>query len=142
MSRTAPKVARLGQLPLFAGCDSRALERIAVDIDLATIDAGTALIHEGSLSHAAYIVESGTADVVVGGQVVAGIGEGETIGEIGLLAPSPSQATATVRAATEMSLLVIPHNRFQHLLEEVPSLGVAMARELARRLRETDSRLH
>ncbi len=141
MARTDPKVARLAEAAFFAGCDEKALERIAMDIDMVDIKAGTTLMMEGGLSHEAYIVESGNAEVVVGGRVVAEIGEGETIGEIGLLDPSPAQSTATVRSTTDMSVLLIPHNRFQHVLEEIPSVGIAIARELARRLRVTDAKL-
>jgi CRP-like cAMP-binding protein len=41
-----------------------------------------------------------------------------------------------------MSLMVIPHQQFEQVLRETPGLGIAIARELAQRLRATDDRLH
>ena len=88
----------------------------------------------------AYVIESGTAEVLIDGESVAEIPEGEMIGEIGLLVRGA--ASATVVAKTPMSLMVIPHQRFEQILGETPGLGIAIARELAQRLQATDARLH
>lgn len=77
--------------------------------------------------------------MIIDDDVVAEIPEGEMIGEIGLLLSGP--ATASVRAKTAMSLLIIPHDRFGQVLDDTPGLGVAIARELAQRLRNIDERL-
>ena len=133
------KIDRLQASKLFAKCDKRALADLASAVDEASIVAGRTLITQGSRLNEAYAVQSGTAEVVVDGVVVGQIPAGELIGEIGLFDPGP--ASATVRALTDMELLVIPHNRFAQILDQTPGLAAAIARELAVRLRNTDARI-
>lgn len=134
------KIERLSQVPLFKGCDKKGLAELATAIDSVDVDPGKVLFREGAVQHEAFIIESGTAEVSIDGEVVAQIPEGEMIGEIGLLTRSP--ATATVTAVTPMSLLLVPHQRFHQVLENTPGLALAIAKELAERLRATDARLH
>lgn len=134
-----PKVERLAAVPLFASSDKRSLERLASAIDVIEVEEGATLFRQGAMQHEAFVIESGTASVSIDGEVVAEIPEGEMIGEIGLLTRQP--ASATVVASTPMSLLMIPHQRFAQVLDEVPGLGTAIAYELAKRLRAMDARL-
>lgn len=137
---TDPKVERLAAVPLFKGCDKKELERLATAIDTLDVAAGHTLFRQGAIHHEAFIVEAGTAEVSVDGEVVAEIPEGEMIGEIGLLTRAP--ASATVVAKTAMSLLLIPHQRFEQIASDAPGLGLGMARELAHRLQAMDARMH
>ena len=134
------KIERLHAVPLFARCDKKELQELASVIDTADVAAGDVLFRQGSVHHEAYIIESGTAEVEVNGEVVAEIPPGEMIGEVALLARGP--ASATVRATTDMSVLVVPHQRFHQILMNAPGLGIAIAKELAVRLQATDARLH
>lgn len=135
-----PKLERLHAVPLFAGCDKKELERLSTAIDTISVSAGTTLFRQGAKQHEALVIESGEAEVAIDGEVIATIPAGEMIGEIGLITRSP--ATATVTAATDMSLLVIPHQRFEAVLHDTPGLAWAIAQELAHRLQATDARLH
>lgn len=135
-----PKVDRLHAAPLFASCDKKELDRLAAAIDTLDIADGRALIKQGTVTHEAFIIESGEADVTIDGELVATIPAGEMVGEIGLLTRSP--ATATVTAKGEMSVLLIPHQRFEAIVSDTPGLAMAIAKELAQRLQATDSRLH
>ena len=135
-----PKVERLAAVPLFASSDKKSLERLASAIDVLEVEEGATLFRQGAVQHEAFVIESGTATVSFDGEVVAEIPEGEMIGEIGLLTRRP--ASATVVASSPMSLLMIPHQRFAQVLDEVPGLGTAIAYELAKRLQAMDARLH
>ncbi len=135
-----PKLDRLHSAPLFAGCDKKELERLAAAIDIVEVEAGKVLISQGAIHHEAFVIESGEAEVLVDGEVVATIPAGEMIGEIGLL--SRGHASATVKARTPLSVLIIPHQRFDSIAHDTPGLGMAMAKELAKRLQATDARLH
>ena len=134
-----PKVERLAAVPLFASSDKKSLERLASAIDVIEVEEGATLFRQGAMQHEAFVIESGTATVSIDGEVVAEIPEGEMIGEIGLLTRRP--ASATVVAASPMSLLMIPHQRFAQVLDDVPGLGTAIAYELAKRLQAMDARL-
>lgn len=135
-----PKLDRLHATPLFAACDKKALERLAQAIDTLDIEPGRTLIKQGTVTHEAFIIESGEADVLIDDEPIATIPAGEMVGEISLL--TRARATATVVAKTPMSVLVIPHQRFQAIAEDTPGLGFAIAKELAQRLQATDAGLH
>lgn len=135
-----PKLDRLHSVSLFSGSDKGELKELASAIDVVDVKAGQVLFRQGQIHHEAYVIESGSAEVLVDDEVVAEIPEGEMIGEIAMLLHGPS--TATVTAKTDMSLMVLPHQRFTQVLENTPGLGIAIARELAQRLQDTDKHLH
>lgn len=134
------KLDRLHAAPLFAGCDKKALSRLATSIDTINVDAGQALIRQGTAAHEAFVIESGEAEVYIDDALIATIPAGEMVGEIGLL--TRAKATATVVAKTDMSVLMIPHQRFEAVVSDTPGLGIAIAKELAQRLQATDANLH
>lgn len=134
------KLERLQAAPFFAGCDRKELKDLEGIIDTVEVKEGVELFRQGRREHYAYVVESGTAEVVIDGKIVAEIPKGEMIGEIALLVHGPSSATVT--AKTPMSLLVIPHDRFGQILADTPGLSLAIARELAQRLQNIDKRLY
>lgn len=135
-----PKVARIGTLALFANADRKSLATLASVADEVMVEAGHTLITQGHHHGEGFVIERGTAVVEVDGEVVAEIPEGEMIGELGLLDPGP--ASATVKAKTDMTVLVIPSNRFDQIMDENPAMVKAVARELAARLRAMDARPH
>ncbi len=135
-----PKLDPLHAAPLFAACDKKELSRLAMAIDTIDVKAGKTLLRQGVLNHEAFVIESGEADVLIDGELIATIPAGEMVGEIGLLPRSPS--SATVVAKSDMSVLMIPHQRFDAVAADTPGLGWAIAKELAQRLHATDAALH
>jgi len=131
------KIDRLRSIELFKNADKKALEALASAADEATISPGTTLMSEGHLHNEGYIIVSGSVEVAVGGTVVAEIPAGELIGELALLT-AKSVASATVTAKTEASVLVIPYNRFDKILDDNPTLTKAIATQLAHRLIKMD----
>lgn len=135
-----PKVARIQRLPLFREASRKALGHLASAVDEVSVGPGYTLISQGHNHGEGFVVEEGTAEVVVDGTVVAEIPAGEMIGELGMFSRGP--ASATVRAKTEMVLLVIPYNRVDQILDENPAMVRAVATELADRLRAMDAKHH
>lgn len=129
------KLEHLHSTPFFAGCSRKELSQLALDIDYVDLPAGYQIFEEGHRNTETFIIETGVVEVRVGDDVVTELGAGEMLGEVALLTHEP--ATATVPS----TMLVIPHNRFDSVLEEAPSLGLEIARQLARRLAATDRRL-
>ena len=103
-----------------------------------TLKPGHVLIEQDHFHHEMFIIEKGTAEVTVDGEIVAEIPEGEALGEVSFLAPGPS--SATVRAATELEVLVISYNHLQVVVDENPAMMLGIAKELAHRLRDMDER--
>jgi len=134
------KEDRLRGLPLFQHANKTAISHLASAADEVTVPAGRTLIIEGRTSNEMYVIETGTASVLIDGNEVAEIPAGEMFGEIAFFVRGP--ATATVQAKTEMEVLIIPHNRFDQILDENPDLVRGIASELAVRLQATDAKLH
>lgn len=134
-----PKEARLLALDLFKEADHKALRHLAEASDEVTVAAGHVLIEQGHNHNELYVLESGTASVMIEGNEVAEIPPGEFVGDLGFFVTGP--ATATVTAKTELEVLVIPYNRFDQILDDNPALVRAVANELAERLHDTDARL-
>ena len=134
------KEARLRQLPLFKDADKKAISNLASLADEASVEAGQVLITEGHQHHEVYVIESGTASVMIDGNEVAEIPTGEMVGEVGFFSRQP--ASATVTAKSDMQVLVIPYNGFDSTMEENPAMVRAILTELAERLYATDAKLH
>lgn len=134
------KIDRLSELPLFKGADRKALEDIAQAADEVHVEAGKVLIKQGSFHGECFIIESGSLTVSVDDEVVATIPAGQMVGELHLFGNGP--ASATVTAAEDVVALVIPDNRFDQILDEVPGLAKAIAVRLAARLHDMDVRHH
>ncbi len=133
------KADRLRNLPMFKGADNEAIEHLASAADEVTVQPGHTLISQGRHHQEMYVLEKGTAGVEINGDQVAEIPAGEFVGELGYFTKAP--ATATVKTLTECTLLVIPYNRFEQILEDNPAMVRAIAAELAERLQATDHKL-
>jgi CRP-like cAMP-binding protein len=133
------KEDRLRRLPLFKGADDEAISHLASAADEVTVDAGHTLIRQGHHHQEMYILESGSATVEIDGAEVATIPAGEFVGELSYF--NRGAASATVKTAETSTVLVIPYNRFEQILEDNPKFVRAIAAELAERLEATDLRL-
>ena len=129
----ASKRKLLGDLPLFAACTSRELSRIASVARRVDADRGDVLATEGRPGRLFYVIEKGTARVMIGEREVARLGAGESFGEMALLDQGPR--SATVVAQEPMTLYVIDATDFGRLLEDVPFLTRKILRGVSNRLR-------
>lgn len=110
------ETSRVGAIRIFADlpeADLAAVARVAFEVEVPT---GKALAQEEGLGHTLFAVESGTADVVIGGRTVRTIGTGDVVGEIAVLTSPPDQfappeiaeggqRTASVVATSPMRLI-------------------------------------
>jgi CRP-like cAMP-binding protein len=67
------------------------------------------------------VIESGTAEVLVDGEHVADLGEGDFFGEMALLVEQ--RRTATVTATSDLRVIVMHERDFRAMEDEMP--GVA-----------------
>jgi cytochrome P450 len=134
---------RLRELELFGECKEEDLDRVAaVARDEARFEPGDILCKEGDPARDCYVIVEGETDVTVSGRFVGTIGEGESVGEMGLLDQAPR--TATVVARTPVVAQVIGARSFDRLLDEAPTVTRALLRQVSRWLRargETVARL-
>src|SRR5947209_17373600 len=95
----------LKSIPLFSGLSEKALNTVAVFATETSVSAGKRLVHEGDYSYDLIVIESGTADVIKGGEVIGSLGTGDVFGEMGMLAGG--RRTADVVATSPMRLITL-----------------------------------
>jgi hypothetical protein len=101
---TLHAVAMLNVLPLPA------IEQLARGLESVDVPTGHVVFQQGDVGDHYFVIESGEAEVIGDGQVVATLGPGTGFGEIALL--RRTRRTATVRAVSELRLKVLRSDRF------------------------------
>ena len=137
------EVEALRSVPLFAKIESSKLKLLAFTSERLTFPAGGELFQEGDPGDAAYIILDGKADVLIdtpnGELAVAKVGKNDFVGEIAILIDVPR--TATIRAETELTTLVLSKDLFFRMVSEFPEMAIEIMRELAHRLEATTAQL-
>ncbi len=118
--RRDAKIERIAEQPLFATCTEADLRSLAKVCDEVEVSTGDIPARQGWHGPWFFVIEAGTAEVVRNDRKERVLGPGEYFGENALLgAPHP----VTVRALTDMSLLVFGRRDSSVTMEEIPSLA-------------------
>lgn len=108
---------RLKTIPLFSSLSEKALNTLSVFSSQTSVSAGKRLVHEGDYSYELIVIETGTADVIKGGEVIGSLGPGDVFGEMGML--SGSKRTADVIATSPMNLITLSKWDLKRISTEV-----------------------
>jgi CRP/FNR family cyclic AMP-dependent transcriptional regulator len=130
----------LAAVPLFRGMTTKELRDIAKATVELNIDQGKEFVTQGDVGREAFVIVEGTADVVRNGTPIGQLGPGDCVGELALLDHGPR--TASVVAATPLTVLVLGPREFLGVLDEVPTLSHKILAALASRVRELDSKTY
>ncbi|HEX9789438.1 MAG TPA: cyclic nucleotide-binding domain-containing protein [Kiloniellales bacterium] len=136
------EVEILRKIPLFANIDPAKLKLMCFASERLTFKPGQSLFDQGDSADSAYIIASGTADVIVTTDkptVVAKLAQNDIVGEIAILCEVPR--TATVTATSELTTLRITKDLFFRMVTDFPEMGVEVMRVLAHRLEQTTAQL-
>ena len=137
------EVDMLRRVPLFAGVEPAKLKLLAFTSNRVRYREGQVLFRQGEEGDAAYVLLSGSAEILVGsddGEIrVAELGPNSILGEIAILCET--SRTATVRASAPLEALQIRKDHFLRLLKEFPEMTVEIVRVLASRLSQTTAEL-
>jgi CRP-like cAMP-binding protein len=123
---------RAASIPLLAVLDHRALEQVLRTAREQSYSAGDAVVTEGDPATRLFVIVDGTATVEQDGQTVGTIGPGEFFGELALI--EEHGRSATVRAETDLTCLVITGWEFRASLEEHPQMAIPMLNTIISRL--------
>jgi CRP-like cAMP-binding protein/Zn-dependent protease len=104
----------LRRFSIFADLSSRELDALASRLLRERFSPGAVVIQEGDPGDFFYLVESGQAEVIVGGHRRNILGQGAYFGEIALLHDVPR--TATVRALTQLEVFKLGRQDFEALV--------------------------
>ena len=119
-------IGLLQRVPMLHPLPLPAIEQLARGLESVTVPAGQTVFTQGDIGDRYYVIESGAADVVGDGRVVATLGPGEGFGEIALL--RRTRRTATVVARTALELRALGSERFiTAVLGYTPSAQAAEA---------------
>src|SRR6516162_8936620 len=107
----------LKTIPLFSSLSDKALNTVSVFATETSVSTGKRLVHEGDYSYDLIVIESGTADVIKGGEVIGSLGPGDVFGEMGML--SGGRRMADVVATSSMRLITLGKSDLRRISSEV-----------------------
>lgn len=133
----APVVGLLERIGMLELASRTQLEALAANATREDVGAGTLVIREGDEPDDLFVVDAGELEVTsvdIPG-VIATLGAGEVVGEIGLIEKRPR--TATVTAVTDSVLYRIPGEDFLRIVNEGPRVSTTLLSVIANRLAVT-----
>jgi len=134
------KIRRLEEVPIFEDCTRRQLREVAAISKVVELPAGTVLTRTGDPGDEFFVLVDGSVTVEISPRKRGRLRPGDFFGEMSLLDGEPR--SATVRAETDVRLLVIQRRNFQSLLREVPELSHRVLETLSRRIRHLEKSLN
>jgi CRP-like cAMP-binding protein/serine/threonine protein phosphatase PrpC len=133
----------LGRMAMLAHCTPQELVAVASATRPRTYHAGDEIVTEGLTGREMFLVVSGKLEIVKDGAAIAALEPGTTFGEMAML--DEPRASATVRATSDVELLVIAREAFFSLLKTDSTFAVKilwnMLLRLSANLRVTSARL-
>ncbi|MEK9149238.1 MAG: cyclic nucleotide-binding domain-containing protein [Candidatus Desantisbacteria bacterium] len=115
------RILSLRNIPLFSALSEEELYEIAKRLKVIHIENDQTIIQEGEESSSFYILWSGEVDVMAKNRMIVRLlKKGEYFGEISLI--GETKPTATVKAATDVSLLCLDKDSFSKALERHPKI--------------------
>lgn len=109
----------LSRTEFFSGCTEVELRDVAQLTEERRIPVGKDLCVQGAFENDVYLVVEGEADVIIDGAAVGPTKMGEIVGELAML--GSGTRAATVRARTEMVVLVLDPREIDSVLAADPS---------------------
>ena len=103
-------ITLLHSVAMFRTLPLPAIEQLARRLEPVAVPAGRVVFRQGDTGDRYYVIESGSAEVIGDGRVIATLGQGDGFGEIALL--RRIRRTATVRAADALRLQALRSDHF------------------------------
>ncbi|HEX9597788.1 MAG TPA: cyclic nucleotide-binding domain-containing protein [Gaiellaceae bacterium] len=126
------KVELIKKVPLFSKLSKKELEQVAHIADELDLPNGKLMAEEGDRGREFFVLLEGEADVTKGDKSINTMHAGDFFGEIALVTQMPR--TASVRATTDVRVLVVTERDFSALLKHSPEVGRGVAEALAERV--------
>ena len=127
----------LQSVPLFSGLKEKQLKAILSTGKELRFAEGSQIVKEGDSGLGFYLILNGTAEVRRKAKVLSKLGKGDFFGEMSLLDKEPR--SADVVATSPVACFGLTAWSFSGLLRTQPDISLNLMRELARRLRKTNS---
>lgn len=138
MARDRDTEAQIAEVDLFRGLSKGQVKRLAGAAKEVTHPAGKAVSTEGLGGLAFHYILEGNATVSRDGRELRTLGPGDYFGEISMIDGRPRSATVT--AVDAMTVLAIPHQDFEAVIDKDPDVARQLLKTLCARLREAEAR--
>jgi len=127
-----PYAERFKELSHFEGLTDEQVQKIVDNSTHVTLPADWAVFGENTPADKAYLLLDGEVSVRRGGEEIARLGPGDTIGEVALV--KHSLRTATVISTTALELLHFTAEAVDKLSSEIPQFRKALETTADQRL--------
>jgi CRP-like cAMP-binding protein len=138
MARDRAREAVIANVDLFGDLPKSQLKRLASAASEVSHPQGKAVAEEGRGALALHLIVEGSATVSKDGRELRTLGPGDYFGEISMIDGRPRSATVT--ALEPLTVLAIPHQDFEQVVDEDPEVARHLLKTLCARLREAESR--
>lgn len=128
--------ARLKSIPLFAGLGRHELDALGQCADEVDVADGEELVEEGDFGHEFFAIESGSAEVRHGDELLATLGPGDFFGEQAL--SGDARRNASVVATSQMIAVVMTRSAFRQMRRDHPAVCERIEAAVAERGREIE----
>ncbi len=120
---------QLAQAPAFEGLDPATLDAVASHALYIWVPAGQFVVRQGESGFDFYVILTGDASVVSGGETVAELGPGDVFGEMALI--DRGKRTADVVGRSPLSLMTMSPWNYRSITKRYPAIAERL-NELAR----------
>ena len=128
---TALDADRILAQPLFSSLSRAEAEEFAPYCEVRHVEKGRAVFTQGGLAIAFFVIESGQAEAVADGRSLRTMGPGDWFGEIAIVEKSPR--TATVQAASALTVIAMTAFEFRRLEAEHPDIAATISQKVRER---------
>jgi len=134
----------LKYFPLLADLDEEELELVRKKLILRKFGRNSPIIFEDDVGNCLFIIKKGRVKISInapdGGEAILAIlGEGDFFGELSVI--DGLARSASVTSIDGVELMMMNRNDFMELLEKVPKIAITLLKELAGRIRKSDSQI-
>lgn len=126
------EMSYLHNAKLFSSLDFNALFALALSTYSQDFKTGCNIISQGNDADSLYIITSGEVEVIIDGKNINTLKDGDYFGEIAII--SNIQRTATIKAKTDCSTLILSKSEFKELIYDNPRINSELTKEIALRL--------
>ena len=145
MTISSSVINKISQVSLFQYLGPAELEEVALMCTRKKYPPQTVIIMTEDDEHSFYVISEGTVavkavDPTMREKVLAYLEPGDFFGEMSAIDSEPRSADV-VTGNEEVEVLVFPQKDFQEILQNYPSVHLALSREFCRRLRLLNHRL-
>ena len=138
------EVQLLRRFPLFADLNEDELEVVGRTIVLRKFRKNNLIIFEDDVGNSLFVIKNGRVKIShishEGGEAILAIlGPGDFFGELSVI--DGLGRSASVTSIDDVELLMLRRNDFIELLERIPKVAITLLKELAGRIRKSDSHI-